>query len=279
MVLVSRDNAGGRLLPKEFDAEAHMRATRDTLGKLNRCAQRIKDVQAKQSQLDRLVRTREISERVAEALKKEDEKTLVGLTEEFFSFLGGLDDLRARTRIELERARVELERIRSAAKAPGEAPAVGRDQRRVSEMTDLLRGIDEAQRSLDMEMELFIVRHYLTSFGEAGEKEMALEEQGKRRRVCREFLNGVLKDWNARKGDIMKQVSDFDSSISDLRGLLRETWIRYAVGELDQKAYNRRREELEGKLSEIEKQSTSLRAHVEEVDTKVSACLDLLKET
>jgi len=259
-------------------AEEVRRNARAALNEFVNCIREIEDIRSELARLESLIRTREISEKVADSLSEEQKKKLLRLAESFFSLRYKLDDARARVFLELEKARVTLERTRMKA---GSSAMTGYGASEVSSeisrLEKLLDEINRANESLDIDAKLFIVKNYISAVI-AENVSMTQEEMGGRRKVCSAFLDGVFKEWSQKKDEMLKQISDFDSSISELRSAVKENWIRYTVGEYDKKTYEVKRDEIEGKISSIEKQSSNLKAYVEEVDSKISECLRLLRE-
>jgi hypothetical protein len=235
----------------------------DLLNQFRKCVVEIEEMIGRLQDLARLVRSGEISKETAEPLKEDNMRSLLGHAERFFTLEDGIESERAKVKLELERSRRDMEKF------GGDA-----NTERVRILEAKIEEIDNAFKSVNLQVELMTVKYYLMFLSSAKSRgEMTAAEFDKQRDVYRRFLDSVAERWAYQKNELGKHVSGLEPEQESMSSQLKELWVRHTVGEISPPDYNARKAQLEERLQSIEASIEKVRKYIDAVDSRVFECL------
>ena len=234
----------------------------DLLNQFKKCVGEIEELIERLQTLARLVRSGEISKETAEPMKDEYMRGLLGHAERFFTLEDAIEGERAKIKLELERGRREMDKFGGDYNAE-----------RIRNLEGKIEEIDNAFRSVNLQVELMTVKYYLMFLSSAKSRgEMTAEEFDKERDVYRRFLDSVAERWAYQKNELGKQSSGLEPEQESISNKLKELQVRFLVGEVPQGDYNAKRAQLEERLRSIEASIEKVRKYIDGVDSRVIEC-------
>jgi len=234
----------------------------ELLNQFRKCVDEIEEMIGRLQDLARLVRSGEISKETAEPLKDEYMRGLLGHAERFFTLEDGIEGERAKIKLELERGRRDMDKF-------------GGDYNteRVRNLEAKIEEIENAFKSVNLQVELMTVKYYLMFLSSAKLRgEMTAGEFDKQRDVYRRFLDSVAERWAYQKNELGKQTSGLEPEQESISSQLRELHVRYSVGEIPQADYNSKKAKLGERLQNIEASIEKVRRYIDGVDSRVIEC-------
>lgn len=234
----------------------------DLLSQFKKCVGEIEEMIERLQTLARLVRSGEISKETAEPLKDEYMRGLLGHAERFFTLEDGIEGDRAKIKLELDRGRKDMDKFGGNYNAE-----------RVRNLEGRLDVIENAFRSVNLQVELMTVKYYLMFLSSAKSRgEMTVEEFDKQRDVYRRFLDSVAERWAYQKNELGKQSSGLEPEQESISSQLKELQVRYLVGEILQGDFNAKKVQLEERLQSIDASIEKVRRYIDGVDSRVIEC-------
>jgi len=214
-----------------------------------------KDAHAKLLALMKLIENEKIDERIYKPVMKE-------LIEHFSSFINETFIMKRKLEEAMIRAKIELA-IR------------GGDNLTIE---NIISKINSALASLSIEEEASIIEQYLTLIMENAS---IREESGQIKRslsICRERLKIISDKWASIRRRYIEQIMNLELKASQIRDNIEEIKVRFKIGEIDERSFEREMGYWQGRLKKIKKEISDIRKHVDDMDVKLFKCMEVLGE-
>ena len=144
---------------------------------------------------------------------------------------------------------------------------------------ELIERIDSVLSSLTVDEEISIIEQYLYLIKEGASIIGGSEEIERAKSVCQKRLDSISKRWTTIRSQKMEEVMDLELKASRIKNEIKEVEVRFAVGELEQSEYDYRISTLRGALNRVEKEMSEIRNYIEDIDTRIFRCSELMRES
>jgi len=242
----------------------------------------VKETSLKLEELTKLFKSGEIPENAYKLVMSELGDHLSMLVEEIFKLRETLELDRARAKLEWAKEKIGLKEFEIPEHARVSAAEEAYLKRQLYaplyRWEDIISKINSALSSLTMDEEASIIEQYLSLVKERLSPKAGSEESKGGRTVCQHRLNSISEKWASLRRDKIEQVVNLELKASQIKEEVEEVEVRFAVGELDQTAYEYRMSILEGSLKKVEKGIYDIRHCIDGMDIKMFRCLALLRE-
>jgi len=237
----------------------------ENLKAFHTCVKAIKETSLKLKELNKLLKSGEISESVYMLIMEELSRNLSVSFEEMLNLRRMLELSRTRAKLEWAKDKKELEETIGVLKNN-----VSMERELYSPLhrwESIISDINKALSSLTIEEELSLIEQYLSVTKELFDREAQSEEIEKSRILCEQRLKALSEE-----------VMNLELKSSKLKEELKEIEVMFAVGELDQRAYESKISVLQGRVRNVEREISDLQRYIDEMDMKIFRCLELLRE-
>jgi len=240
------------------------------------CVKAIKETSLKLEELNKILKSGEISENVYMLIMKELSERLLVSFEEMLNLRRMLELSRTRAKLEWAKDKKELEEMVSMLK---EDASLKRDlYAPLYRWENIISDINKALSSLTIEEELSLIEQYLSLTKEFLNREAQSEEVKRSKMLCKQRLKSISERWTSIRRDKIEQVMNLELKSSKLKEDIKEVEVMFAVGELDQRTYESKMSVLQGMVKNVEKKISDIQRYIDEMDMKIFRCLELLRE-
>lgn len=240
----------------------------------------VKVVSLQLEELRKMLRSGEVSESTCVLIREELGGQLSMSLEEIFRLREGLELARAKAKLEWAREKMELrefERLRNSATITGDTYMERKLYSPVRRWEEIVSKIDAALSSMPIEEETSIIEQYLSLIKEGLSVKSGSEKVIRSEALCRQRLNSISDKWASTRRIKIEQVMNLEIKSSQIKEEIEELKVRFAVGEIDQSAYEYRMSDLQGRLKKAEKEISDIRNHMDEIDMRIFRCSELLR--
>jgi len=91
-------------------------------------------------------------------------------------------------------------------------------------------------------------------------------------------LKRISEKWASTRRDSVERVVNLGLKASQMKEEIKETELRHAVSELDQRSYEYTMSGLKASLDKVEREISEIRRSIDDMDTKIFRCEELLRE-
>jgi len=248
----------------------------ENLKAFHTCVKAIKETSLKLKELNKLLKSGEISESVYMLIMEELSRNLSVSFEEMLNLRRMLELSRTRAKLEWAKDKKELEETIGVLKNN-----VSMERELYSPLhrwESIISDINKALSSLTIEEELSLIEQYLSVTKELFDREAQSEEIEKSRILCEQRLKALSEKWSTIRREKIEEVMNLELKSSKLKEELKEIEVMFAVGELDQRAYESKMSVLQGMVRNVEREISDLQRCIDEMDMKIFRCLELLRE-
>lgn len=268
---------------------------RENLKSFQSCIEGIEETSLKLGELRKMLRSGEISENVHKLISDELGEQLSISLEEMFKLREALELAQVKVKLELageKTAAGESERTASLeAKSRGTYVADLREQKMARALThlsvyypsvyrweEIVSKIGAAFSSMTIGEEASIIEQYLSLINERVSPRSGSEKVERGKALCRQRLNSISEKWASIRREKIEQLLNMEMNSSRTKDEIEELELRFAVGELDQRSYEHKMNSLQVRLREVETEISDIRNTMNEVDTRIFRCSELLRE-
>jgi len=245
------------------------------------CIKRIKETSLILDELMRLLKSGEISENAYRLILNELDELLSSSIEDMFSLREALELARARAKLERAKEKIGLMKNPAFREIVERTSPSKQDIYPISlqKWEDLISKIDVALSSLSIEEEASITERYLSLLKEKLSLKARREEIEKGILICRQRLRSISDKWTSIRHEKIEQIMNLELKASQLRDEIKETEVRFSVGELDQATFEEKMSILQGTLKKVEREISNTRNSIDDMDMKIFRCSELLRES
>lgn len=268
---------------------------RENLKSFQSCIEGIEETSLKLGELRKMLRSGEISENVHKLISDELGEQLSISLEEMFKLREALELAQVKVKLELageKTAAGESERTASlGAKSRGTYVADLREQKMARALThssvyypsvyrweEIVSKIGAAFSSMTIGEEASIIEQYLSLINKRISRRSGSEKVERGKALCRQRLNSISEKWASIRREKIEQLLNMEMNSSRTKDEIEELELRFAVGELDQRSYEHKMNSLQVRLREVETEISDIRNTMNEVDTRIFRCSELLRE-
>jgi len=245
-------------------------------------------------ELTKMFKSGEIPENIYDALLEEISSNLTQSIEKVFMLREELEMLKAEAKIGLAREKIKLresglpeniDEIIKKGQVPRQVSAdysIAPYWREYLKWREIIGNIDKALLSLNFEEEISLIEQYLSIMKNINTKDGGkvsperLKEIKEVKRICQQRLSLLSEKWSSIRRDKINQILDLEVKSSQIKDEMKEVEARFALGEIDRYAYDRKIGALRGSLRKIEKEVEDLRNYIDGIDLKVFRITELL---
>lgn len=254
--------------------KAFMEETAQKTNAFRSHVQETKEISTRLEELTKLLKAGEVSQGVYEVVRSELGNRLSASMSKLFEL---------RESLEVARARAQLEgaMVRPESKGSGveRLPKGGISYSPMTKWERLTDDIDRNLSSLGMEEELFITEQYTLLLREGLPLQVDPEKIEEDTTACKQRLDSILKKWTQTRRNKVEQVVNLELKASRIEEEMKEIKARFTVGELEGFVYESRLSTLRGALKRMEKEISEIRNYIDDIDTRVFKCQELLRES
>lgn len=138
--------------------------------------------------------------------------------------------------------------------------------------------VDAALASLAIEEEASIIQQCLSLMREKPHSPRSGDESERRKRLCQRRLDAVSGKWASIRRDRIGQIINMEANASQIAQEIEEVEARFAVGELDEDAFEYRIGALRGSQEKLKKKILDTQNYLNEMNGKIFRCSELLRE-
>ncbi len=242
----------------------------------------IKDTSVRIDELTKLLKSGEIPENAYKLLMDELGAQLSLAVEDIFRSREVLELDRAKAKVEWAKAKIGLKEVspENQPSRPGfsyEAIANHEDYSELSRWKDIVSRIDSTLSSLTIEEEASIIEQYLSLIKERFAEQTKSDEIEKAIATCRQRLSLISGRWSSIRRSKIEQIINLELESSRLNDEIKELEVRFAVGELEKDTYEHKTGDAQGLLKKNERETSSVRGCIDEMDMKMFRCGEMLR--
>lgn len=233
----------------------------------------VKGISLKMDELTKLYNSGEISKKVYDTIKSELSNYLSSSVGELFNLREKLELARVKAKLEWVKEKIGIKEFETG---PFES-LIRHDQylkrnlySSLSEWENLISDIDKALSSLKVEDEVFIIEQYLLLTKERRLSQESIE-------ICRRRLSEISEKWDSLRRERIEQIVNLDLRLSQIKEEINEVEVRFSVGEFNESVYESKVNILKKRLKLIENEISEIRNYIENMDTKIFRCSELLR--
>jgi len=247
----------------------------ENLKAFNSCVKAIKETSLKLKELNKLLKSGEISESVYMLIMEELSRNLSASFEEMLNLRRRLELNRTRAKLEWAKDKKEME------ESMGAIPEASLEREiyntPLQRWESIISDINKALSSLTIEEEVSLIEQYLLVTKELSAREAQSEEIEKNKTLCEQHLKTLSEKWSAIRREKIEQVMNLELKASKLKEELKEVEVMFTVGELNQRTYESKVSVLQGMVKNVEKEISDIQRNIDEMDMKIFRCLELLR--
>ncbi|MCS7119983.1 MAG: hypothetical protein NZ952_02100 [Candidatus Bathyarchaeota archaeon] len=241
----------------------------------------VKQTNTSLEELGKMFRSGEITENAYRLLRDELTQDLSLSVENIFHLRDALELTKARAKIGLireksERKTVQQEQSSRIGSAQPYQVAYSPDMQR---WEGIINRIESVLSSMSIEEETSIIENYLSLLKNKTPAWANSEENRRTVSLLQQRLASILEKWTEIRRNKIEQIMNLEIEASKLRDEIKELEVRFAVGELEEVVFESRISTLKGNLRNTEQEIANIRKFIDDMDTKVFRCSDLLRET
>jgi hypothetical protein len=240
----------------------------------------IKSMVFKLKKLEELSSKEELSKSISSSLKEEYLPQLSRAIGQYFELRSQLEELRAKTLIEIEKIRLDIESTpeanlhhedKSSAELVQLQSRLRVLKQKENKLNEILLNVRKyLLEDLDLDTKIFIASHYL----EANSGNL---NQMENKDFIRNFLDHITELWFDRKNELSKEISELERRNLDIEDQLKELWARFLLGEYDRNFYLKKKSELERNLLEIQEKISEAKSNIEKTDIRIIELWNLIE--
>jgi len=242
---------------------------------------RIKETSLRLDELTKLLKSGEISENAYRLIMNELGELLSLSVEDMFSLREVLEIARARAKLEWAKEKIGLMENPTLRELVERSAPSKQDFYPLSlqRWEDLISKIDDALSSLSIEEEASITERYLSLLKEKLSLKARREEVEKGISICQQRLSSISDRWASIRRNKIEQIMNLELKASQIKDEIKETEVRFSVGELDQSTFEAKMSTLQGTLKKVEREISDTRNSIDDMDMKIFRCSELLRES
>jgi len=194
---------------------------------------RIKETSLRLDELTKLLKSGEISENAYRLIMNELGELLSLSVEDMFSLREVLEIARARAKLEWAKEKIGLMENPTLRELVERSAPSKQDLYPLSlqRWEDLISKIDDALSSLSIEEEASITERYLSLLKEKLSLKARREEVEKGISICQQRLSSISDRWASIRRNKIEQIMNLELKASQIRDEIKETEVRFSVGE------------------------------------------------
>lgn len=242
----------------------------------------IKETSLKVEELAKMLKSNEIPENAYRLIAGELAEQISMSVEEIFRLREILELARARAKLEWAKEKESLK----AFDTPDQQRMLAGDSYLTRELysplykwKEITSKIDAALSSMTMEEEASIIEQYLSLIREGLSAKAGMNDVERGKTACKERLNIISERWASVRRDKIEHVMNLELKASQIKEDVKEIEIRFAVTELDQSTYEYKMSALQGSLRNVEREISEIRNYIDEIDSKIFRCSELIRES
>jgi len=242
----------------------------------------MKETSLKMEELAKMLKSGDISESAYRLVVDELGKELSVAVEEIFRLREVLELAKAKAKLEWAKEKIgireyETPEVRELSKADYYLRQEVYSP--LYRWEDLISKIDAALSSLTMEEEIFTLEQYLSLVKERLSPDVSSPELERGKVVCQRRLDSISEKWATIRRSKIEEVMNHELKASQLRDETKEVEVRFNVGEFNQAIYELKMSALQGSLKNVEREISSVRSYIDDIDMKIFRCSELLRES
>jgi hypothetical protein len=94
------------------------------------------------------------------------------------------------------------------------------------------------------------------------------------RKICKQRLDVISKNWSLSKRGIIEQISYIEEKISQVKQEIKEAEIRFSVGEFNRDTFERIISRLQDSLKKMEDDYFKMQNYLRDIDEKIFRCFE-----
>jgi len=240
----------------------------------------MKETSMRLDELGKMLKSGDISENVYRLIMNELGDQLSASVEEIFRSREMLEIAKAKAKLEWAKEKIGMRESETESQETGKRDIYMRREAYspMSRWEGIANRIDAVLSSLTVEEESSIIEQYLSLVKERLSARGGSQGIERGLALCQQRMNPLSEKWSSLRRSKIESIMNFELEASRLRDALKELEVRFAVGELDQIAYEYRMSDFQVSLKKVEKEIVDTRKFVDDMDMKMFRCSELLRE-
>jgi len=271
-----------RPITKPISAKQIENETNEVLKAFQTYVKEVKETSLKLNELKKMLKSGEIPESAYNIILKELGTQLSISIKEIYRLRETLELAKAKAKLEWAKEKIGIREFEESESYRGLEEDIDLKRRLYAplhEWKELIARIDSALSSLTVDEEISIIEQYLYLIKEGASIIGGSEEIERAKSICQKRLDSISKRWTTVRSQKMEEVMDLELKASRIKNEIKEVEVRFAVGELEQSEYDYRISTLRGALNSVEKEMSEIRNYIEDIDTRIFRCLELIRES
>jgi hypothetical protein len=236
----------------------------------------LQDIFLEINEIEKMFKSGEINENTFRLLMNALAKEAITKVNEIYFLRDKLELIKTRAKVEWAREKIELNRVLSPESQKileWDAHLRKRVYMPLNMWENIISLIEKSLSFLTIERELSIIEQCLLLIKKR-HVNMPIEIIEGYRKICKQRLDVISKNWSLSKRGIIEQISYIEEKISQVKQEIKEAEIRFSVGEFNRDTFERMISRLQDSLKKMEDDYFKMQNYLRDIDEKIFRCFE-----